>query len=762
MSIRLQAVLLLAFLLIAGTLTIELFRPPAPAPASAPPADFSAYRALEHLKQFARQPHPMGTAEHDRVRDYLVAQLRGLGLEPQVQRGTGVTQKFSAAGEVENIVARLKGTRSSGALMLAAHYDSVPAAPGNGDDGAGVAAILETLRALRMGPALQNDLIILFTDGEEDGLLGASAFMAEHPWAKDVRLTLNFEGRGNAGVSQMFETSAGNGRLIREFAGTAPHPFGSSLTYEIYKHMPNDTDMTVFKQHGSAGLNFAFIGHWEAYHAPIDTPENLDPGSLQQHGEYALSLTRDFGNEDLGSLSGRDDVYFSFLGSGFADYPTFLIGPLAALALVLVGVGFVRMLRRGRIRMKKFLLALLALFLLTALLPAGGFALSSLLHWLHRRVLPDGPVFQSVPYWLSVIALLAAFWTAAFLWLSRRLAAANLAQAAAFLLLVLSLVTSRWLPGGSFLAVWPLLALLAAIQVAWRSEAARPSAVQIALLSLLALPALAILAPNLRGLFDTLGLTTPGTPAIALALALLLVALVPQIETISEAFGGKLALSVLVVGVVLFTWGALATRYSAARPKAAILYYALDADSGRALWASSASRNDSWTAQFVGASPASGKLAGFLPEWFPTELLQGEAPRLPLLPPEATLTEQSSQGDSRSLTLRIRPAPGVRSLSVRIPDNTVLESSVNGRPLPRPARARWNPSGKWTLSFANPGAQGMELKLRVQGTGPLKLDVVTWTPGLPDIPGKHFDPRPPELMTVHTGDQTLVRCAFVF
>jgi len=189
MTARLRASLLLAFLLIAGTLAIELNHPPTPLPLSAPPDEFSAYRALEHLKQFARKPHPMGSAEHDRVRDYLIDQLRALGLSPEIQRATGVTGKFSAAGNVENIVARQNGTRpGTPALMLAAHYDSVPAAPGNGDDGAGVAAILETLRALHTQPPLQNDLIVLFTDGEEDGLLGASAFAAEHPWAKDVRL----------------------------------------------------------------------------------------------------------------------------------------------------------------------------------------------------------------------------------------------------------------------------------------------------------------------------------------------------------------------------------------------------------------------------------------------------------------------------------------------------------------------------------------------------------------------------------------------
>jgi hypothetical protein len=438
---RFQASLLLGFLLIVGTLAIQLNHPPTTLPASAPPDQFSAYRALEYLKQFARKPHPMGSPEHDRVRDYLVEQLRVLGLSPEIQRATGVTGKFNAAGNVQNIVARLNGSRpGADALMLAAHYDSVPAGPGNGDDGAGVAAILEALRALRTQPPVANDLIILFTDGEEDVLLGASAFMAEHPWAKDVRLTLNFEGRGNAGLSQMFETSAENGRLIREFALAAPHPSSSSLSYEIYKHLPNDTDMTVFKQHGSAGLNFAFVGHWEAYHAPIDTPENLSLSSLQHHGENALSLALHFGNSDLNSLRQRDAVYFFVPGAFLVRYSTFWIWPLALLALALFLLSSLRLLRARMIQWEKVLLALLALAILTALLPVGGFALSTFFHWLHRRLLPDGPVFQSTPYWISAIGLLSTVWANSYLWLRKRLAAPNLVQAAALILLILVLV----------------------------------------------------------------------------------------------------------------------------------------------------------------------------------------------------------------------------------------------------------------------------------------------------------------------------------
>ena len=138
MSDRSEALLTVLFLVLAVTACLCLVRLPAVAPASAAPGEFSAERALVHLNRFATAPHPLGSAEHDRSRDYLVTQLTALGLTPEVQRTTGVAQMYQAAGTVENIVARWKGTRGSNdAVALVAHYDSVPAGPGAGDDGAG-------------------------------------------------------------------------------------------------------------------------------------------------------------------------------------------------------------------------------------------------------------------------------------------------------------------------------------------------------------------------------------------------------------------------------------------------------------------------------------------------------------------------------------------------------------------------------------------------------------------------------------------------
>jgi len=86
-------------------------------------------------------------------------------------------------------------------VLLVAHYDSVPTGPGANDDGVGVATLLETARALTASAPLQNDVIFLFTDSEETGLLGAQAFVTEHLWAKEVEVVLNFEGRGNGGLN---------------------------------------------------------------------------------------------------------------------------------------------------------------------------------------------------------------------------------------------------------------------------------------------------------------------------------------------------------------------------------------------------------------------------------------------------------------------------------------------------------------------------------------------------------------------------------
>src|SRR5919202_2996447 len=103
---------------------------PDPAPASAPPTEFSSGRALGHVRAIAEEPHPMGSPENAAVRDYLLEKLSALGLKPEVQKATAATccshSGAADAGTPENVLTRLKGTaRGDKAFLVAAHYDSV-------------------------------------------------------------------------------------------------------------------------------------------------------------------------------------------------------------------------------------------------------------------------------------------------------------------------------------------------------------------------------------------------------------------------------------------------------------------------------------------------------------------------------------------------------------------------------------------------------------------------------------------------------------
>ena len=392
-----SALLSAAFVVGLGLGAIVLGGPPRPVPASAPPSEFSAERAMAHVEQIAQRPHPVGSPDHARVRDYVAGAIAHLGLKVEIQstvvrRGTTTVRM----ARVENILARIGGTNSTGAVLLASHYDSVPAAPGAADAGSGVAAILEAVRALKTAPPPRNDVILLLTDAEELGLLGAKAFVEQHPWAKDVRMVMNFEARGTQGPSWMFETSAGNGAVVAEWASLVPKPAGSSLTYEVYKRLPNDTDFTEFKRLKTAGLNFAFVGGQERYHTPGDNVAALDRGSLQHHGEAALRLARRFASMDLGTLEARDAVYFALPVLDVAPhYSTAWAVPFAVAATVLFVITVVRARRRREASIGGIILAAVIFAAFAGASGYLGWRFGRLAGLAHERWLPEGNVLMS-------------------------------------------------------------------------------------------------------------------------------------------------------------------------------------------------------------------------------------------------------------------------------------------------------------------------------------------------------------------------------
>jgi hypothetical protein len=588
--------------------------------------------------------------------------------------------------------------------------------------------------------------------------------MNEHPWAKEIGAVLNFEGRGKSGASLMFETSTGNAWLVDAFAKT-PHPRGSSLAYEIYKRMPNDTDFTVFKKLGAPGLNFAFVGDWYAYHTPQDSAAQLDQGSLQHHGEYMVSLARQLGDAEFPENPSGDAVYFNWFGNSLIHYSTGLGIALALAAAGLYGFVLRRELQQGRTILLGVAWGagiLVLSLVLTALL---GMSVRWKAEFLHGWLLPDGDVLRSATYMLSLVLFSVGINAGMYSLWRNKLGAAGLALGGLAVWTLLALGSAFAVPGASYLLTWPLLGSLVAVAM-FRSTGEEESAgmTEVAALLVGALPCVLLFGPTVQQLFETLGLSRLGTNVLCVFLTLALWALIPQIELMTRAQRWALPAAALGLGVLLFFWGMATTRYSAAHPKTDTIVYGRNADSGKAVWFSSGEKPDEWTEQFLSAKPSHEPLPDFFPDSPEARYLKNDAKDTPLVGVDTLLGEEKREGEGRTLTLLLMSPRKAAWITLYVSEVEVLEASVNGKPISRDAEARRTPAQGWRLRYTNPPDQGIEVTIKVRGTQPVKVRVVDGSLGLPApaMDGMNVKPRPDGLIPVQTGDVTLVSRAFVF
>lgn len=494
-----------------------LYRPPT-VPRHAPADAFSTQRAWRHVEAIARQPHPCGSDANRAVAEYLLAELRALGLEVQVHAATAARGPRSPGVAVRNLVARKHGRANTKAVMLVAHYDSAPLAPGAADDGAAVAALLETVRVLNSGPPLRNDLIVLLTDGEELGMLGARAFAAEHAWLRDVGLVANFEARGSHGPVFMFETSSGHGRLVAELARAASPLYATSLAEPLYRRMPNDTDFTVFREAGLDGFNFAFVAGVEDYHEPTDSPATLDPRSLYHQGVLALAVARHFGNRELPVPHAADSVHFNVLGPVLVHYPQ----PWAFPAAALLAAGAATLLRRGRRTgvVRPADAVSVAVVLTVAILLAAGVDL-----WVAPRLARalGGRVALSLAGAATVLLVVGAYSG-----LRCRQSAGAAAAGVGLWWLLAAVAAALWLPEGSYLVFWP--AALAWAIFPWAAR--RSTLPAVALTGLPGVLAVTLFSPVLH----QLTVAFPGSePLVVWLAAPVLMLALPALDTLPPA-----------------------------------------------------------------------------------------------------------------------------------------------------------------------------------------------------------------------------------
>jgi hypothetical protein len=445
--------------------------PPQMLPADAPADVFSAARAAETIRVIARSPRLVGSPTFQAAREYLIQQMARQGLAV-------TTQDLTLEGiQVENTLGRLEGKSSRQAILLVAHLDSVAEGPGAMDNASGVAEVLETLRALRAGPPLENTVIILFTAPEEACCVGARAFATKHPWAKDVRLVVNTDAGGVAGPSILSATGPGEGWLIRQMAGILPDPIASSAI-EAFAD-PHTDYYSELRHYEWPGLDFN-LSWVKRIHTPLDSLENIHLDSVQHQGEHLLAVTRHFAGLPLDFPREPNPIYFDILGIFIIQYPAAWSAPLFVLLTVGLGLVISRILRRRWPDAKGVALGALAPILGLATVPLILLALQK---WLvepmsfHsvslREMLTGDSLLSNAIRWGSVVLTIAAviLWAGlALRWIKGD--RDDLVLGTYLLMYAGAGLTLALFPAVSYLIVWPLLYGLAAMLIRWSGKRA--------------------------------------------------------------------------------------------------------------------------------------------------------------------------------------------------------------------------------------------------------------------------------------------------
>jgi hypothetical protein len=593
---------------------IEL-QPPKPLPSDAPLDQFSALRAFKHLEVLAIKPRPAGSLEHKQAQNYIVQTLSTLGLKAQLNTANVSSTRWGMpfdSATVTNIIVKIptknatnletsETEKNSKAILFSCHYDSVPNSFGAADDGSGVVALLEVARALSNGSPLDNQVILLFTDAEEGGALGAKAFVENYPELNKIGLAINFDARGNHGATVLFETTDQNGYLISEFAKVVPHPVASSAFYEVAKILGLSTDFRLFREAGIPGYNFAFTEGIPYYHTPIDNIANLDKGSLQQQGEYALALARHFGDLKFNNVKKENVIFFNITNSYLISYPQKFALPLTILVLVIFILNLIIGLQYKIFELKTVLLGLiyyLAILVVISMI-IGGINYLLLNSYSVFRAMRTSDSYCVIYFRLAYCFLAIASYLLLIQRLSPKISRFNFAISVSSVWLLLLTIVSIRLPGMSYIFTWPLLLfLLSNIFFTLTAKTAKNQINYIFVpLFFSALPTIFLLVPVPYLIFVSLQLSRA-------YLAILFVGLICGLLTyywqlLLTRLTWYLPISIGFIALCLFSLGLVKSRFNENQPQPTSLAYYLDLSKQRAYWLSEDRILTKYSANFI-------------------------------------------------------------------------------------------------------------------------------------------------------------------
>ncbi len=718
----------------------------------APLSEFSTQRALQTVKTMSQKPHYVGSKNHDEVVDYLQNQLQKLGLQPTIQQGYTMTEKGTLVNS-KNIIAKIKGTSNGKALLLLSHYDSAPHSYSKGasDDASGVATILESIRAFLYNKTPhKNDIIILFTDAEEIGLNGAALFVTQHQWAKQVGVALNLEARGSSGPSYMLmETNGGNAKMVKAFSNAkTPYPVSNSLMYSIYKMLPNDTDLTVFREKGKIqGFNFAFIDSHFNYHTTHDSYENLDKKTMAHQGSYLFPLLNYFSNTDLSNLnSSEDNVYFNIPFS-FINYPFSWIMPMLVVAFILFILFVFIGLGKRNLQMPEILAGFLPLFgsIIIAGL-AGFFGWKTILYFYPQyNSILQGFTYNGHDYIYAFISLTLAICFFFYSKTSKRNNEMSQTIAPVFVWLLLNIVILIKLQGAAFFII-PVISTLLMIGYFVITQKSNQM-----LNVLLSIPNLLLIAPFIQMFPIGLGLKILAGSAVLTVLAFGL--LLPVFGSFARK--GLWGFLFLLVSIGFIVKAHQESDFNDKKPKPNSLVYLINADENKAYYVTYDDKPDNYTQKYLGKTPKSAAILNKekLYSKYGTQFsLMNQAPIKNIQKPTIDFVTDTIIGANRYLKIVITPNRKVNRYDIfaneKLTINNLKANGVTSIDLDSPMI---NTKTTKVLSYYVVENSPLELEFYIDSTDSLDMNLVE----------SSFDLMTNPLLKITPRDATMIPKPFI-
>ncbi|MEO8175731.1 MAG: M20/M25/M40 family metallo-hydrolase [Sphingomicrobium sp.] len=725
--------LLLALIVIGllGAMAAKTWLVPLPAVRMESAADqFNVHRAAARLTDILgdEQPHPADTPANDAVRGRLIADLVEIGLKPMVRDTLACNELHKARGvtcaRVRNVVVTI-GPATGKQVLLSAHYDSTPVGPGAADDGAGVATLFEVAQVLKDQP-LKRPVTFLFNEGEELGLVGARAFLAD-PLSRNVDSLINLEARGVTGPANMFETSEPNGAAVAVFDRAVKVPVANSLATDVYRLMPNYTDVNSYAERGWTTLNIAIIGNETRYHSAGDTIAALDYRSLQHMGDQTLALTRTLA--DGVPAPGGERIFMDLLGTELIALP--LAVGAALLVVLLVGLGWRAWQRRS---LGRPFLAVVAAMLASALL---AWAAESAVGWIRPgmfwRAFPL--IAQMAAYASAIAASLGVLAT-----LARGIDAERLRAAFWLMFVVLGAGIGLVAPGGIIFFLFPpTIVLLGTLASRSKRGAERSAALGAVLLLFLTFGAMLALLEDLLS-NGPIWLLAP------LGSLILLPAMIEAKPVLDEVTRRRALVSAALLAIAGWAVAVAVPAYSADRQQHFSIEHVAD---GRRAW---------WSVTNDGAPlPKAFKAVG---RWHRGDLPFSERERWltaapvtgGLAAPAVEVVGQQGSGAGRRVSVRLLPN-GASSITLIAPENAAIRAGGIGA-FVRPV-GRGSSDGRYALRCFGRSCDGQVMDLTIGSPRPVEFIVLGWRPGLPPDAAALVRGRPVNARPQYAADSSL-------